>query len=191
MKIAIKGNIGIGKSTVIQRLSHATRVPIFLEPVDEWKDWLSLFYKDPVRWGFSFNVNVLLSFQQWKQNAFKAIYERSPMCCRYVFTQLQHDHHNLSDMEMELFDKIYQEMAWEPDVVIYLRASPQTCWDRMQARGRACESDVSLEYLTKVHDLYEAMIQTCQGKGQKVYVVDAEQTPDVVFEEVCSIIRNI
>lgn len=191
MKIAIVGNIGIGKSTVIQKLSQSTRLPIFLEPVDDWKEWLHLFYEDNQRWGFSFNINVLMSFHQWKNNQFKAIYERSPMCCRYVFTQLQYDKGFLTELEMQLFNKIYNEVAWEPDVVIYLKASPETCMERMNQRGRECESNVELAYIETIHRLYEKMMDACQSKGKRVIVVDAEQTSDVVFSQVEDAIRSI
>lgn len=188
MKIAIVGNIGTGKTTVIQKLNHVLRLPIFLEPVEEWKDWLEVFYKDHHRWGFTFNVNVLTSFVQWKNNNFKAIYERSPMCCRYVFTDLQYEEGYMTDMEMELFDKLYQQLAWEPDVIIYVRTSPVTCSHRIVKRGRVCEAKVPLDYIEKVHDKYESMVSNCK---QPVHIVDGEQDEEAVFQNILQIIRNI
>lgn len=188
MKIAIVGNIGTGKTTVIQKINSVLRIPIFLEPVEEWKEWLDIFYKDHHRWGFTFNVNVLMSFVQWKNNTFRAIYERSPMCCRHVFTDLQYKQGYMNTMEMELFDKLYQQLAWEPDIIIYVRSSPQTCAERIQKRGRECESNVPLDYIEKVHEQYEYMISNCK---QPVHIVNGEKDEDAVFEDILKIIRSI
>lgn len=188
MKIAIVGNIGIGKSTVIQGISQQLRIPIFLEPVQEWKEWLDLFYADPKRWGMSFNMNVIMSFAQWKNNSFKAIYERSPMCCKNVFTELQYMEGSMTSMEYDLFQKVYEQVAWEPDVIIYIRADPSVCADRIKRRGRECEHNVSVDYIQKVHDLYERMIVQCK---QKVYIVNGEQPQDHVLADVLGIIRSI
>jgi deoxyadenosine/deoxycytidine kinase len=76
MKISIDGNIGCGKSSILERLCKDMRYPVFLEPVKDWTSWLHLFYKDPARWGLSFNIKVLLSFHDWKDNNYIAFYER-------------------------------------------------------------------------------------------------------------------
>jgi len=191
MKISIIGNIGAGKTTVIRKLHDGTRLPVFLEPVDEWKDWLNLFYTDFRRWSLSFNLKVLMSFNKWKGINCTALYERSPMCCKMVFTELQKLDGSMSDMELSLFEEIYEQVHWEPDVLIYLRADPEVCMQRMQQRGRECENGVSLEYLEKVHNQYEKMIEYAVLKNIKVIVIDANKGNDDVYQEAIKHVQNI
>jgi deoxyadenosine/deoxycytidine kinase len=191
MKITIEGNIGCGKSSVMRKVHETTRLPIFLEPVDEWADWLNMFYNDPKRWGFTFNVNVLLTFNRWKNVECTALYERSPMSCREVFTTLQYNNKDISQIELELFDNLYTHLNWKPNVIIYLRVDPHICMDRMNKRGRICENKVSLVYLQAIHEQYEKMIQKAEAEGIQIIVIDASQNADEVYNNVMEVVSKL
>ena len=193
MKISIEGNIGCGKTSVMTRLCQVTRLPIFLEPIDEWGEWLDVFYKDPERWGMSFNLKVLMSYHKWINNNFMAIYERSPLSCRHIFSQQQYDQGRMTRLEYDMFDSIYKELAWKPDAVIYIRADPVVCMARMQNRARDCESTVPLSYLEDIHNKYEDMAQRSFTLANKTlaFKVDGNQSADAVFNEVSSIIERL
>lgn len=208
VKISIEGNIGSGKSSVISRLCQDIRVPVFLEPVDEWKDWLTLFYQNPGRWGMSFNINVLLSFNKWKNNDFFSIYERSPISNRYIFSQLQFDQGRMNNLEKTMFEQLYDKLAWTPDVIIYIRADPHVSMERMKKRARACENEVPIEYLTAVHEKYEDILNNPQefSKGYYTYlpkyyltdkqkecrviIVDGNRSHDEVYADVLSWVKS-
>jgi thymidylate kinase len=81
--------------------------------------------------------------------------------------------------------ELHDTVGWKPDVLDYIRTSPETCFERMNTRSRQCESSVSLEYLRKIHNNYEAMIK---GAGAVAYTVDGHQCPDVVFNNVKNIV---
>lgn len=197
MKISIEGNIGSGKSTIISRLCSDMRVPVFLEPVDEWKDWLSMFYSDPARWGMSFNLHVLLTFTKWKKNDFVAVYERSPISNRYIFAQLQYDQGRMNELELKLFGQLYDNLSWTPDLMIYIRTDPKVSLERMNSRGRNCEDGVPLEYLQAVHDKHESIfdgneclpadkfdVTQCAHKRCKIVIVDGNRNPNDVYADV-------
>lgn len=189
MKISIEGNIGCGKSSLLTTISKNIRIPVFLEPVDtEWKQGLDYFYTDHARWGFTFNMNVLNTYSRWKNNDYTAVYERSPVSCKHVFTQLQKDSAKLTDYEYRLFNEIYDKIAWVPDVMIYVKTDPKVCFQRMQDRGRECESTVSLDYLQGVHDKHEAMFQHINTRA---YIVDGNQDKTTVYNDVYMIINAI
>ena len=191
MKISIEGNIGCGKSSLLSRLCLETRTPVFLEPVDEWKEWLSLFYTDPARWGMSFNINVLLTFNKWKNNNFLALYERSPISNRYIFAQLQYDQKRMNDMELEMFNRIYNQLSWLPDVVIYIRTDPTVSMKRMQQRARECENEVPLDYIEAVHQKYEDIFNSDNhNPGCKVIIVDGNRAHDEVYADVLNIVKS-
>jgi deoxyadenosine/deoxycytidine kinase len=198
MKIAIEGNIGSGKSTIITRLCQEKRIPVFLEPVHEWKDWLTLFYQDSARWGLAFNLHVLLTFNQWKNNEFPAVYERSPISNKNVFTQLAYEQGRMNELEMTLFSTMYGKLAWEPDIVIYIRTDPEVSMKRMEKRARSCESSVPLEYLRDIHNKHECLfnnghkvMNTTMSKNNKttIYIVDGNRSEDDVYADVVSVIR--
>lgn len=200
MKISIEGNIGSGKSTLISRLCQETRLPIFLEPVDEWKDWLSLFYQDPERWGMSFNINVLLSFNKWKANNFPAIYERSPISNRFVFSQLQYEQDRMKLIELKMFQNLYDQLAWTPDVIIYIKTNPEVSMQRMQTRGRDCESAVQLDYLKAINNKYNDIFKydtlepkyMIKGSSEcKIIHIDGNGTADEVYQSVLNSIRML
>jgi thymidine kinase len=193
MKIVIEGNIGGGKSTVLNLISQRTRLPIFLEPVDtEWKDGLSLFYDDNSRWGFTFNLKVLMTYHQWRNNSFKAVYERCPLSSKCVFSQLQYENKLMTKFENDLYQQYYDSLAWEPEVVIYIRTPPEVCYERMNSRARECESNVPLSYLQQVHQKYEELCDDIiHNKKQKLYVVDGIQSSEHVYEQVMNIINTL
>ena len=193
MKISIEGNIGSGKSSILTRLCSDARIPVFLEPIDEWKEWLSEFYKDPTRWGMSFNLKVLMSFAKWKSNSFFACYERSPITNRHVFAQLQYDQNRMSELELDLFDDIYKKISWTPDVAIYIRTHPEVSMERMQKRGRTCENSVPFEYIKAVHEYHERIFQPdiklefldkMYAPNCEVIVIDGNQTQEKVYMDV-------
>jgi deoxyadenosine/deoxycytidine kinase len=193
MKIVIEGNIGGGKSTVLNMISQKTRLPIFLEPVDTyWKEGLDYFYNDNSRWGFTFNLNVLMTYNKWKDNSFKAIYERCPLSSKEVFSELQYDSEKMTKYEHDLYLEFYHKLAWEPEVMIYIRTPSNICYERMNSRGRECESSVPLSYLTKVEDKYEKLCKTIQEKNNiKLFIVNGDQDVEKVYEDVVKIINTL
>jgi len=190
MKISIEANISAGKTTLLTNIQQTTRIPVFLEPIHEWT-LLDRFYSDTTRWGFAFNTEVLYSMSKWKNNNFLSIYERTPMSCRWVFTELQYQDGKMTKEELDLFDKLYKEFSWEQDVLIYIKTDPEICYKRMQERARGCEVGVTLEYLQKLDRMHENMIDYVQKHKPhiKVYGVNGNFGKEEVYRDVLSIIN--
>jgi deoxyadenosine/deoxycytidine kinase len=190
MKIVIDSNIGGGKTTLINRISQQTRLPTFLEPVIDWNEYLDLFYKDPQKWAFAFNLKVLCSYSEWINNKFNAIYERSPYTCRYVFTELQVEENQIHPLELKVFDKIFEQMSWKPDIIIYIKTNPEICYNRMTTRGRACEEKVPLDYLIKLDKMHDKYINNIK-KTVNVYEIDGNNDEETVYNDVMKILVNV
>lgn len=185
MKIVIDGNIGCGKTTIIKKLNDELRIPIFLEPLHKWDKLLSLFYDDPSKWAFPFNLQVLTDFHEWRHNNFTAVYERSPLSCRHVFTQLNYEMGHIHPEELKIFDKIFGELMWTPDFCIYIQTNPANCMERMTKRGRQCEQNVPLDYLEKVHLKYQEL---ATRYSHKIHIIDGNRDPDLVYKDVLDIV---
>lgn len=190
-RIVIDGNIGCGKTTVIKELNNETRIPIFLEPLHKWNDLLTLFYEDHSKWAFTFNLEVMTSFHEWKDNSFLALYERSPLSCRHVFTQLNYENKHMHALELQVFDKIYKELKWDPEVLVYIRTDPDVCYLRMKERARCCEMGVSHDYIVSVHEKYEALVSnTDVMRNIDLHIVDGNQDKKKVYEDVQKIVSQ-
>jgi deoxyadenosine/deoxycytidine kinase len=190
MRIVIEGNIGAGKSTIISKINNDFRLPVFLEPVSEWM-LLSDFYDNKKRFAFSFNVEVLLSFHNWKNNHFNAVYERSPTSCRNVFTEISYDSGHITQKELVLFDNLYKLLSWKNDIIIYIRTDPKLCFERMKIRNRSCEKSVTLEYLNKVHQKHEDLMKLYKKNDIPVYIIDGDNTLDIVYKDVIQTVSTI
>jgi deoxyadenosine/deoxycytidine kinase len=190
MKIVIDSNIGGGKSTLISELCKKTRIPTFLEPVDNWNEYLDLFYKDPIKWGLAFNLKVICDYAEWTDNKFKAIYERSPYTCRYVFTEIQIKEKQLHPLELKVFDEIFNKLSWKPDIIIYIKTSPEICYKRMNNRARDCEKSVPLEYLIKVDKEYDEYILNMK-KTIPIIIINGNNDKDTVFNDVLNALNNL
>jgi thymidylate kinase len=98
----------------------------------------------------------------------------------------------MTKFENDLYQQYYDTLAWESDVVIYIRTPPEVCYERMNSRARECESNVPLSYLQQVHQKYEELYDNIvHNKKQKLYIVDGIQSSEQVYEQVMNIINTL
>jgi deoxyadenosine/deoxycytidine kinase len=190
MKISIEGSIASGKSTVLTRIQQSTRIPVFLEPIDSWT-LLNNFYKNTSRWGFTFNIEVLLSMFKWKNNQYDSLYERSPISCRWVFTQMQYEQGDIIKEEIDLFDKLVETFSWDQDCIIYIKTDPEVCYERMKNRNRTCEEKVPLEYLNNLNKKHNDMIEYIKEMKPniKIITVDGNKDEDTIYKNILDILK--
>lgn len=185
MKITIGGNIGCGKTTLIRAL-ESQGMNVKPEPIEKWGSWLDLFYSDMKRFCFSFQMKILYDFLDYGDSFF--VSERSPMDSLYVFAKGLVHTDVMSYMEYNLLSDFVGRIGWVPDVYIYLRASPETCFERIQKRSRDCENGVGIDYIRTIHQEYERLTSDIlPEKNVQVHVLDASKGP----EEVKAAVENI
>ena len=177
MKVVIDGNIGSGKTTQLNKLESAG-LPVRREPIEKWP--LDLYYSDPVRWGFLFQMIILQTLKC--ENGFM-IYERSPISSRDVFWEIMEK----TDIEDAVYRKEFDDRAWYPDVYILIDKAPETCYEHLCTRDQAGDSGVTYEYLKQVGDQYEKMFKklTCVK-----YKIDGNQPIDTVYSEILNVIKK-
>ena len=192
MIVCVQGNIGSGKSTVLQALS-ATHT-VFTEDIDSWSPWLRLFYEDMERLkdggtgrrrSLGLQLKVLSSFRRIGERARRAaappaVVERSPTSSRDIFVHLASERGDLDQHETDLYNEIYDAMGWEPHLNIYLRCDPATALARIRQRARPGEETIDLSYIQTLHDRHEEVY----GMDKRCVVIDANQPLEAVCAEV-------
>jgi deoxyadenosine/deoxycytidine kinase len=154
----IDGNIGAGKSTILNHLKENGYV-IFEEDLSNWGSLLSLFYEDPKRWMCTFQIKILISMnnQYERMRTYKGaqyvFVERSPISSM-IFVENGVNSGFLTKEEENLIKDIYSKLRWKPDINFYINTNVDTCYSRMRSRDRECEKDVNKEYLEFLHESY-------------------------------------
>jgi deoxyadenosine/deoxycytidine kinase len=162
--LAVAGNIGVGKSTLVTLLSQRLSWQPFYEPVSE-NPYLSDFYADMRTWAFHsqifFLTRRLRIHRQLLDHPTSAIQDRSVYEDAEVFAHNLYRQGLIAQRDYNSYRELYEvltEFLPPPDLVIYLRASVSTLLERIQCRGRDYERQITPEYLEQLSQLYEDWI---------------------------------
>jgi len=162
--IAVAGNIGVGKSTLVEMICNRLDCHPFYEPVTE-NPYISDFYKDMGTWSFHSQIFFLTHRLRIHQDLVRSsgsviqdrsIYEDAEIFAHNLFVQ-----GTLSERDYTTYRSLYRTLAEylpPPDLMIYLRASVPTLLKRIALRNRDYERKIAPEYLTQLNDLYENWI---------------------------------
>ena len=159
--IAVAGNIGVGKSTLVRLLCSRLGWEPFYEPVTE-NPYLVDFYKDMSAWGFHSQLFFLTHRLRIQQQIYRfpesviqdrSIYEDAEIFAHNLFLQ-----GHINERDYHTYRPLYQTVSDfipPPDLVIYLRASVPTLQQRISLRDRDYERTISDSYLEHLNHLYE------------------------------------
>lgn len=166
--IAIAGNIGTGKSSLVEFLTRTYGIQPFYEPNDE-NPYLPDFYQDMNRWSFHsqlyFLSNKFRMHQQLEQMSGVVVLDRTIYEDAEIFATALHNMRNFTGRDWDTYWNLYQVILnaiRPPDLMIYLRCSMRTLRKRIRLRGRAMEQDIPLAYLKRLEGLYEQWLSTYQ-----------------------------
>ena len=162
--IAVAGNIGVGKSTLVGMLCKRLGWQPFYEPVVE-NPYLADFYADMHAWAFHSQIFFLtrrlrshVELSQFPESVVqdRSVYEDAEIFAHNLFLQ-----GHIQPRDYQTYRELYEtavQLLPPPDLMIYLRASVPTLLDRISHRGRDYERSISADYLQSLNDLYEAWI---------------------------------
>ena len=207
--ISIEGDIGAGKTTLIEKLKKENPTWHFIdEPVQTWlniknKDGtniLELFYQDKERYSYTFQncallsraLNIKKSIDDWmtkcktkpelkEHNVF--VTERCLETDYYVFAQMVYDSNYMNDVEWTLYKMWYEYEKYrnyKTTKIIYLNTPPDICLERIKKRNRKGEDGISIDYLQTL-DKYQSKWLSEETMPVMIYNNYSELTP---FEEI-------
>ncbi|RLD06414.1 MAG: deoxynucleoside kinase [Chloroflexota bacterium] len=164
--VLVAGNIGTGKTSLTERLGDRLGWCTAYESVID-NPYLGDFYQDMDAWSFHLQIYFLghraqqhleLVSDNRSAIADRSIYEDVKIFARALYHQ-----GSLSERDYRSYQRVFQLIADhlpEPDLLIYLIAPPEILQKRIEERGRAIESGISLEYLTLLDSFYDDWMKT-------------------------------
>ena len=164
--IAVAGNMGAGKSSLVEWLAQQFGMVPFFEPNDE-NPYLADFYGDMGRWAMSSQLFFLVRrFQIHRDVARRAGEDHRPIVQdrtlyedAEVFAAHLRDAGYIDARDWSTYEDLYLTLREEirpPDLMIYLRCPLKTLAQRVRRRGRDFERGIPRSYLASLERLYEA-----------------------------------
>lgn len=177
--IAIAGNIGSGKSSLVAFLSRKYGIQPFYEPNDE-NPYLPAFYEDMQRWAFHSQIYFLSSkfklHREFDRTDGVVALDRTIFEDAEIFATALHAMGGMDDRDFNTYWDFYQtilETIRPPDLLIYVKCPMRTLRRRIKQRGRAMEQTIPLAYLKRLERLYDNWI--ANYTASEVLVLDTEK----------------
>ena len=165
--VAVAGNMGSGKSSLVEWLRAQFGMVPFFEP-NEDNPYLADFYADMPRWAMSSQLFFLVRrFQIHRDIGRRAlaaddtrpiVQDRTLYEDAEVFAAYLHRAGHIDDRDWRMYEELYRTLRDEiqkPDLMIYLRCPLKTLVQRIRKRGRAFEQRIPRKYLAALEQLYE------------------------------------
>jgi deoxyadenosine/deoxycytidine kinase len=163
--ILVAGNIGVGKTSLAERLGARLGWQTGFESVVD-NPYLADFYADMRQWSFHLQVFFLghraqqhLALATSPQSTIgdRSIYEDA-----FIFARVLNHLGNLSERDYESYRTLYDLIVRglpRPDLLIYLTAPVPVLLERIRQRGRPMEAGITADYLTLLDTFYQDWLQ--------------------------------
>ena len=196
MQVSVAGNIGAGKTSLTELLAlHYKWEPNFEDVIDN--PYLDDFYNHMERWSFNLQIYFLKSrFSQIIQNKKSnktVIQDRTIYEDAFIFAPNLHSMGLMNQRDFQNYRSLFELMestVSPPDLLIYARSSIPNLISKIHKRGREYENSISVDYLSRLNERYEAWIST-YDKGE-LLIIDVDDIDFVNNEEdLKNIIKDI
>ncbi|MGH2619381.1 MAG: deoxynucleoside kinase [Anaerolineales bacterium] len=163
--VAVAGNIGVGKSTLVQLLAGRLDWTPFLE-AEVQNPYLADFYRDMPTWSFQSQIfflsRRLRAHREIADHPGSGIQDRSVYEDAEVFARNLYLEGHITERDHRTYRELYEvltKLLPPPDLVVFLRASVDTLLERISHRGREYERRIEPEYLSQLNQLYEDWVE--------------------------------
>jgi len=208
MKYYLEGNVGCGKTTIATDLSKIlfrTKCMIYLEGVSNWLktvdseglNVLKSYYKDKT--GFQMQIHAGITKSQRFDNNVQnmdIIAERSIHTDYNCFAPIcYYKDKTMTELEYIVYKNFYNYLCScdkSPYKIIYIRTSPEKCYERIIKRGRKEEIDsLTIERLRDIHNYHDEWLidnPRCVVINGDIDLVDSRNYKKNVTEKILSFI---
>ena len=192
MQVSVAGNIGAGKTSLTELLAkHYNWEANYEDVIDN--PYLDDFYNHMERWSFNLQVYFLKSrFSQLLQNKKSdktVIQDRTIYEDAFIFAPNLHSMGLMNQRDFQNYRSLFELMestVSPPDLLIYVRSSIPNLVSKIHKRGREYENSISIDYLSRLNERYEAWIST-YDKGD-LLIIDVD---DIDFVNNQDDLKNI
>ena len=178
MHIAIAVNIGAGKTTLTQLLAKHYKWEAQLEDVVD-NPYLDDFYNQMERWSFNLQVYFLNSrfrqVLQIRKSGKDIIQDRTIYEDANIFAPNLHAMGLMTNRDFENYSSLFnlmESLVEAPDLLIYLRSSIPNLVSQIHKRGRDYENSISIDYLSRLNERYEAWVHNYKKGRLLIFDVD-------------------
>ncbi len=179
MHIAVAGNIGAGKTTLTKLLSKHYQWEAHFEDVVD-NPYLDDFYTQMERWSFNLQIYFLNSryrqILRIRESGKDVIQDRTIYEDAHIFAPNLHAMGLMTNRDFRNYVSLFELMeslVQPPDLLIYLRSSIPNLVNQIHNRGREYENSISIDYLSRLNERYEAWVHSYE-KGN-LLIVDVDQ----------------
>ena len=171
--ISIEGNIGSGKSTIINKLKESNSGVIFLlEPVEQWEkivdfdgiNILTKYYSDQKKYAFSFQIMAFITrlrqindiIEKYSNQNVTIVTERCIFTDREIFAKMLYNDSKIEHIEYSIYNSWFDYFVKNIhiDKFIYINTSPEICLERIAKRNRSGEV-IPLDYLKNLESFHK------------------------------------
>ncbi len=194
--IVVEGPIGVGKTSLAQRLARSFGSELLLEGAEE-NPFLERFYRNPRE--AALQTQLFFLFQRARQmqalrqgDIFRPVRVADFLMEKdRLFARL-----TLDDDELRLYEQVYEQLtldAPQPDLVVYLQAPVEILLARIRRRGIPHEQLIDADYLQRVVDAYARLFHYYTASpllivnAAEIDPVNKEEDYEALLEKVCTI----
>lgn len=178
MHVAVAGNIGSGKTSLTRLLAKHYKWKAHFEDVED-NPYLDDFYNQMERWSFNLQIYFLNSrFRQIldiRDSGKNVIQDRTIYEDAYIFAPNLHAMGLMTNRDFENYKSLFdlmESVTPGPDLLIYLRSSIPNLVNQIHKRGRDYENSISIDYLSRLNERYEAWIHDYDKSNLLIIDVD-------------------
>ena len=180
--LAIAGTIGVGKTELTNRLSEELNWAAYYEPVIQ-NPYLDSFYQNMSRW--SFHLQIYFLSERFKaqveigRSPLPFIQDRTIYEDAEIFARTLRAQGSMTEVDYENYTALFDCMVSflrKPDLILYLRATPEALMQRIAKRGRPSEQSITIDYIARLNHAYDDWMRRARAETE-VLEIDTESVP--------------
>lgn len=194
--IVVEGPIGVGKTSLVNRLAASFSAETLLEEVEE-NPFLDRFYNDGQSAAFPTQLFFLFQRSRQLEGLRQRDMFRTALVADYMlekdrlFAEI-----NLEKEELNLYEQVYAQLTMEapsPDLVVYLQAPIDVLLERIRKRGRPQERRMDALYLKRLSDAYTDFFYHYDKSpllivnAAEINPVDRDSDYKLLLEQICTV----